>query len=179
MGRLCRRPGDRRIGQIVLLDEDHAEEIYLTSIAMAGPVVFVRRLPRTAAAISTLAAVSFVAEYPTAPPVASVVGLMIVCGTAAYKLAGRRSFVLGLPLFALVIGSVFVVNAASPLSGDDAGATSFVLLVLVAASMTFGALYRSRRVCPSSEPTGSALSTTRPGRHRRSAYRSGRPCGSQ
>jgi signal transduction histidine kinase len=133
------------VGEIILLHGSQAEEVYIPAVVMAAPVTFVRRLPRTAAVISTLATVSFAGDTSASWPVASVLGLMLVLGAAAYELAGRRSFVLGLPLPALLIGSVFVVNAAAPMNGDDPGAGTFLLLILVTASMTFGALYRSRR----------------------------------
>ena len=137
------------LGEIILVHGSQAEEVYIPAVMMAAPVVFVRRLPRTAAVISTLAAVTFAGDTSASWPVASVVGLMLVVGTAAYELAGRRSFVFGLPLFTLLIGSVFVINAAAPMNGDDPGAGTFLLLVLVAAAMTFGALFRSRRAAVS------------------------------
>ena len=133
------------LGEIILLHGSQAEEVYIPAVVMAAPVTFVRRLPRTAAVISTLATVTFAGDTSASWPVASVLGLMLVVGAAAYELAGRRSFVLGLPLPALLIGSVFVINAAAPMNGDDPGAGTFLLLILVTASMTFGALYRSRR----------------------------------
>ena len=133
------------LGEILLLHSSQAEAVYIPALLMAAPVAFVRRLPRTAAVISTLATVTFAGDTSVSWPVASVLGLMLVVGSAAYQLAGRRSFVLGLPLFALVIGSVFVINAAAPMNGDDPGAGTFLVLILVAASMTFGALYHGRR----------------------------------
>jgi signal transduction histidine kinase len=133
------------LGEIILLHGSQAEEIYISAVLMAAPVAFVRKLPRTAAVISTLATLTLTGESSASWPVASVLGLMLVVGAAAYEVARRRSFVLGLPLFAIVIGSVFVINAAAPMNGDDPGASTFLLLVLVTASMTYGALYRSRR----------------------------------
>ena len=133
------------LGEIILLHGSQAEEVYIPAVVMAAPVTFVRRLPRTAAAVSTLATVSFAGDTSASWPVASVLGLMLVVGAASYALAGRKSFVLGLPLPALLIGTVFVINAAAPMNGDDPSAGTFLLLVLVTASMTFGALYRSRR----------------------------------
>lgn len=137
------------LGELVLLHGSQAEEVYIPAVLMAAPVVFVRRLPRTAAVVATLATVTFAGDKSVSWPVASVIGLMLVVGAAAFELAGRRSFVFGLTLPALLIGSVFVVNAAAPMNGDDPGAGSFLVLILVTASMTFGALYRGRRTAVS------------------------------
>jgi signal transduction histidine kinase len=124
------------LGQLVLLERLDDVELLVTTVAMAGPVAFVNRLPRTAALVAVLGAVANlgVGDYPML--VGSVIGLMLVCGSAAYYLRAPYSLAMAAP---------FAVNAVSPLGGEDAGPLSFLLLVLVAAALGFGGLLRSRQ----------------------------------
>ncbi len=124
------------LGQLVMLGRLDGEELLVPIVAMAGPVAFANRLPRTAALIAVLGAVVNLAvgDYPML--VGSVIGLMVVCGCAAYHLRAPYS---------LAIAAPFAVNAVSPLAGDDAEPRSFLVLVLVAAALAFGRLLRSRQ----------------------------------
>jgi signal transduction histidine kinase len=70
------------------------------------------------------------------PPLAAVVGVVLVCGAAGYRLSTP---------YLILIASPFVITAMWPPNGDDADAASFVLLVLVTAALGFGAVLRSRQ----------------------------------
>jgi DNA-binding CsgD family transcriptional regulator/signal transduction histidine kinase len=124
------------LGQLVLLERLDDVELLVPTVAMAGPVAFVNRVPRAAALIAVLGAVVTlgVGDYPML--VGSMIGLMVVCGSAAYHLRAPYSLAMAAP---------FAVNAVSPLGGEDAGPLSFLLLVLVAAALGFGGLLRSRQ----------------------------------
>jgi signal transduction histidine kinase len=124
------------LGQLVVLERVGDAPLLLTAVAMAGPVAFVNRLPRAAALIAVIGAVVnlSVGDYPML--MGGLIGLMLVCGSAAYQLRAPYSSVIAAP---------FAVNAVSPLGGEDAGPRSFVLLVLVAAALGFGGLLRSRQ----------------------------------
>jgi signal transduction histidine kinase len=69
--------------------------------------------------------------------VGAVVGLMLVCGAAAYRLSWP---------YAVAIGTPFLFNAISPFNGDDPGAPTFLMLVLVTAALGYGGLLRSRGI---------------------------------
>ena len=69
--------------------------------------------------------------------IGAVIGLMLVCGAAAYHLSWP---------YAVAIGTPFLFNAISPFDGSDAGAPSFLLLVLVTAALGYGGLLRSRAI---------------------------------
>jgi signal transduction histidine kinase len=124
------------LGQLVVLERVGDSPLLLTAVAMAGPVAFVNRLPRAAALMAVIGAVANLAvgDYPML--MGGLIGLMLVCGSAAYQLRAPYSSVIAAP---------FAVNAVSPLGGEDAGPRSFVLLVLVAAALGFGGLLRSRQ----------------------------------
>jgi signal transduction histidine kinase len=124
------------LGQLVVLERVGDAPLLLTAVAMAGPVAFVNRLPRAAALMAVIGAVANLAvgDYPML--MGGLIGLMLVCGSAAYQLRAPYSSVIAAP---------FAVNAVSPLGGEDAGPRSFVLLVLVAAALGFGGLLRSRQ----------------------------------
>jgi signal transduction histidine kinase len=124
------------LGQLVLLERLDDVELLVPTVAMAGPVAFVNRVPRAAALIAVLGAVVTlgVGDYPML--IGSMIGLMLVCGSAAYHLRAPYSLAMAAP---------FAVNAVSPLGGEDAGPLSFLLLVLVAAALGFGGLLRSRQ----------------------------------
>jgi signal transduction histidine kinase len=125
------------LGQLVALSDDHVEELYPAVIAMAGPVAFVNRFPRSAATISVLATTVTESSQDVPLLVGAVIGLLLVCGAAAYHLTWP---------YALAIGTPFLVNAATPFDGSEAGTSSFLLLVLVTAALGYGALLRSRRI---------------------------------
>jgi signal transduction histidine kinase len=122
-------------GQYILLTESRVDGVYITSLLMAGSVAFVNQHPRSAVAMAVFGATVNVAdeEYPLL--VGGVIGLLLVCGAAAYQLSGPYSFAIGAP---------FVVNAVSPFNGSEPGATSFLSLVLVTAALGFGHLVHSR-----------------------------------
>jgi len=124
------------LGQLVWLGRLGDEELLVPIVAMAGPVAFADRRPRSAALIAVAGAVVnlAVSDYPLLA--GSVIGLMLVCGCAAYHLRAPYS---------LAIAAPFAVNAVSPLAGDDAEARGFLLLVLVVAALAFGRLLRSRQ----------------------------------
>jgi signal transduction histidine kinase len=124
------------LGQLVVLERVGDSPLLLTAVAMAGPVAFVNRLPRAAALMAVIGAVANLAvgDYPML--MGGLIGLMLVCGSAAYQLRAPYSSVIAAP---------FAVNAVSPLGGEDAGPRSFVVLVLVAAALGFGGLLRSRQ----------------------------------
>src|SRR5262245_22018886 len=124
------------LGQLVLPGRLGDEELLVPIVAMAGPVAFANRWPRTAALIAVAGAVANLAvgDYPIL--VGSVIGLMLVCGCAAYHLQAPYSVAIAVP---------FAVNAVSPLAGDDAEARGFLVLVLVVSALAFGRLLRSRQ----------------------------------
>jgi signal transduction histidine kinase len=124
------------LGQLVVLGRLHDVELLVPTLAMAGPVAFVNRWPRAAALIAVLGAVLTMAAGDWPMLAGSMIGLMVVCGSAAYHLRAP---------YALAIAAPFAVNAVSPLGGEDAGPLSFLLLVLVAASLVSGGLLRSRQ----------------------------------
>jgi DNA-binding CsgD family transcriptional regulator len=121
------------LGLLVLLERLDDVELLVPIGALAGPVAFVNRSPLAAALIAVLGAVVNlgVGDYPIL--VGSMIGLMLVCGCAAYYLRAPYSLAMAAP---------FAVNAVSPLGGEDAGPLSFLLLVLVAAALGFGGIAR-------------------------------------
>jgi signal transduction histidine kinase len=122
------------VGQAVLGADDDVDDYALAALGMAAPVAFVNRFPRLAAMVAVVAAM--VSEGEGSPfLVGAVVGLTLVCGAAAYHLSWP---------YAVAIGAPFLANAISPFDGSDPGAASFLLLVLVAAALGYGALLRSR-----------------------------------
>jgi signal transduction histidine kinase len=125
------------LGQIVIVAGENVDDLAFTAIGMAAPVAFVNRFPRTAAAIAVLCAIVTDAEQDRRFIVGAVIGLMLVCGAAAYRLSWPYSVAIGLP---------FLFNAISPFNGDDPGAPTFLMLVLVTAALGYGGLLRSRGI---------------------------------
>ncbi|MET0908455.1 MAG: histidine kinase, partial [Ilumatobacteraceae bacterium] len=107
----------------------------VTALAMVVPVAFLGSFPRVATVVVLIGAMGWLAPQMQPLPVAGVLGLAIVCGVAAYRLTALES---------CGIGALFVVNAVSPFNGSDAGAQSYLVLVVVGASLGGGRLLRSR-----------------------------------
>jgi signal transduction histidine kinase len=125
------------LGQIVIVADEDVDGVAITAIGMAAPVAFVNRFPRTAATVAVLSAIVAESEQDRRFVVGAVVGLMLVCGAAAYRLPWP---------YAVAIGVPFLVNAVSPFNGDDPGAPTFLMLVLVTAALGYGGLLRSRGI---------------------------------
>jgi signal transduction histidine kinase len=125
------------LGQIVLVAGEDVDEVAITAIGMAGPVAFVNRFPRTAATIAVISAVIAESAQDRRFIVGAVIGLLLVCGAAAYRLSWPYAVAIGLP---------FLFNAISPFNGSDAGAPSFLMLVLVTAALGYGGLLHSRGI---------------------------------
>ncbi len=111
------------------------DDRFLASILIVVPVAFVRRLPRTAAALAVIAALGL--PFPAAGPipVAAGAGLLIVCGAAAQRLTSPETY---------VISALFLVNAVTPVSDAEPGAGSYLLLAVVTAALVLGRLLRNR-----------------------------------
>jgi signal transduction histidine kinase len=125
------------LGQIVIVAGENVDEVAITAIGMAGPVAFVNRFPRIAATIAVLSAIIAESAQDRRFIVGAVIGLMLVCGAAAYRLSWP---------YAVAIGTPFLFNAVSPFNGDDPGAPTFLMLVLVSAALGYGGLLRSRGI---------------------------------
>jgi signal transduction histidine kinase len=125
------------LGQLILLGGEQGDEAYFAAIGMAAPVAFVNRFPRSAATIAVLAAILGESSQSVPLLIGAVIGLMLVCGAAAYHLSWP---------YAVAIGTPFLFNAISPFDGSEAGAPSFLMLVLVTAALGYGGLLRSRAI---------------------------------
>ena len=123
------------VGESTLHDGgEKADALLPVALATIAPVAFVNRLPRLASAICVIAVVAQQSDSNTPTLVSCVVALALVLCAAAFRLHVAYSVVFALP---------FLVNAATPYNGDDAGARSFLVFVVAVAALGFGLLLRS------------------------------------